>query len=507
MRKLHEIYRLRFEAELGQRTIAGCVRASTTTVGEYLKRFERAGLDWSVARDWTEAELESKLFPSVREATVVRPLPDWAEVQKQLKSHKGVTLKLLWEEYRQRHGDDGYSRSRYCELYRQWRRRIDVTMRQDHRAGEMLFVDYAGVTVPITDPNNGQIHQAQVFVAVLGASNYTFAEATWGQTLREWIDSHCRAWTFFGGVTEIIVPDNLKVGVTSPCYYEPDLNRTYQSLAEHYDVAIVPTRIRRAQDKASVEKAVQQVEREILARLRHVQFFSLADANAWIVRLLVEHNERPFQKLEGSRRSHFLDLDKPALRPLPAEPFTFAEWKRQTLPADYHVEVEGHYYSAPHRLRRRILHISYTERTVEVFYKGQRVGSHARSRVIGGKTTTASHMPSHHRHWAERSPERYIERAKGLGKSIGVFVEHLFERAEHPQLAYKSSEGVLRLAREYGKERLETACRRALALGAYSYRHLRSTLDNSLEEVQLPEEGPSTPPVEHANLRGAAYYR
>jgi transposase len=507
MRKLHEIYRLHFEAGLSQRTIAGCVRASTTTVGEYLRRFERAGLSWPEAKAWAEADLEKRLFPSVCHRAPTRPMPDWALVQKEIKSHKGVTLKLLWEEYRQRHGDAAYSRSRFCELYREWSRKIDVTMRQDHRAGEMMFVDYAGVTVPITDPANGLVHEAQIFVAVLGASNYTYAEATRGQTLREWIDAHCRAFRFFGGCTELVVPDNAKVGVKSPSYYEPDLNRTYQSLAEHYGVAIAPARIRKAQDKASVEKAVQQVERDVLARLRHVKFFSLADLNAEIRRLVARHNEQPFQKLDGSRRSYYVEIDRPALKPLPATRFVFAEWKRQTLPSDYHVEVEGHYYSAPYRLRRLKLDVTYTDRTVEIFYKGQRVASHARSRVRGGKTTVLSHMPAHHRHWAERSPERYMEQARRLGEATGAFVAGLFERAKHPQLAYKSSEGVLRLAREYGTERLETACRRALRLRAFRYRHLESTLENGLEEMSLPEENPHAAVVEHANLRGAGYYR
>src|SRR5690606_923121 len=269
---------------------------------------------------------------------------------------------------RERHPERGYSRSHYCELYRAWREEIDVTMRQDHLAGEKLFVDYAGVTVPVTDPKTGEIRQAQVFVAVLGASNYTYAEATWTQQLRDWIGSHVRAFAFFGGVPELIVPDNLKAGVTSPCYYEPDLNRTYQDMAEHYGVAVAPARVRRAQDKSSVEKAVQQVEREILAPLRNVAFFSLAALNQEIRRLLKEHNERAFQKLDGSRRSHFEELDRPALRALPADRYQYADWKRQKLPPDYHVEVDGHYYSAPYQLKGRKLDVRYSERTVEIFY-------------------------------------------------------------------------------------------------------------------------------------------
>jgi transposase len=443
----------------------------------------------------------------------MRPLPNWAGVQKELKAHKGVTLQLLWKEYRERHPDDAYSRSRFCELYREWREAVDVTMRQDHVAGEKLFVDYAGVTVPITDPATGKIRHAQVFVAVLGASNYTYAEATWSQQLRDWIASHVRAFAFFGGVPQLVIPDNLKAGVTSPCYYEPDLNRTYQDLAEHYGIAVAPSRVRRPQDKASAEKGVQQIEREILAPLRHVAFFSLAELNREIRRLLSEHNERDFQKLPGSRRSHFEELDRPALRPLPAERYEYAEWKRQTLPPDYHVEVGGHHYSAPFKLKGKKLDVRYTDRTVEVFYKGHRAASHVRSHAAtgaeGGKTTASAHMPERHRAYAERSSERYLDRARKLGEATGLMVERILEARKHPQLAYRSCEGVLRLAREYGAERLEAACCRALLIRAHSYSHLRSTLENSLEHDLPADSAPSgdTLPTVHVNLRGGGYYQ
>lgn len=508
MRNLREIYRLRFEARLSQRKIARCIKASTTTVGEYLKRFEEAGLTWPLPEEMTDAELEAKLFPSVGSAATKRPVPNWAEVQKELKSHKGVTLQRLWDEYKERHGD-GYGRSRYCELYREWRGQVDVTMRQDHAAGEKLFVDYAGVTVPVTDPTTGEIRHAQIFVATLGASNYTYAEATWTQQLRDWIEAHCRALAFMGGVPALVVPDNTKSGVTKACYYEPDLNRTYQDMAEHYGVAIAPARARQARDKAAVEKAVQQVERELLAPLRTVQFFSLAELNRELRRLLEKHNERPFQKLPGSRRSHFEELDRPALRPLPAEPYRYAEWKRQTLASDYHVEVDVHYYSAPYTLKRKKLDVRYTEKTVEVFYKGRRVASHVRSFVKGGKTTASVHMPAHHRAYAERSPERYAARARKIGEATGELVERILAARKHPQLAYNSCEGVLRLGREYGRERVEAASRRALRLGAYSYKHLDATLKNGLEH-DLPSGDTSygdTLPTVHINLRGADYYQ
>jgi len=506
MRKLREILRLRHEAGLSHRQIAASLRLSPTTVTEYLKRLEKAGFAWPVPEELTDRELERRLFPPAP-LTRTRPLPDWPAVQRELR-HKGVTLGLLWNDYITEH-PDGYSYSRFCELFAEWLGEVDVVMRQHYRAGEMLFVDYAGMTVPVQDRAGGELRYAQIFVATLGASNYTYAEATWTQQLRDWIDAHVRAFAFFGGAPELLVPDNAKVGVKSPSYYEPDVNPTYQDLAAHYGVAVMPTRVRTPRDKAKVEKGVQEVERQILAPLRKMQFFSLADLNREIRRLLEVHNHRPFQKLPGSRRSLFEEVERPALRPLPAQPYEFAEWRRQLLGRDYHVEIDGHYYSAPHELCRKKLDVRATSTTVEIFYKGSREASHTRSFVKGGKTTASAHMPKHHRDWATRTPERYRRGAERIGPSAAELIKELLASGPHPQLTFKSCEGILRLVREYGRERVNAACSRALALGTLRYKSVRSILERGLDQHALPEEPPSgdSIPTVHVNLRGADYYR
>ncbi len=510
MRKLREIFRLHFEAGLSRRAIARALLVSTTTVGDYLNRFERGGLRWPLVPDLSEPELERLLFPPLHcSRASVRPVPDWAQVQKELIEHKGLTLQLLWSEYNDRHGARAYSRSRFFELYRAWRDQIDVTMRQEHTAGEMLFVDYAGVEMPIIDRATGQTRQVPIFVAAHGASNYTYAEATETEQLRDWIDSHVRAFEFFGGTVRVLVPDNLKTGVTSPCYYEPDLNRTYHEMAMHYGVAVVPARVRHPQDKPVVEKAVQQIEREVLAPLRKRQFFSISELNRELAALLKKHNERPFQKLPGSRRSYFEELDRPALGALPATRYEYADWKSQKLPRDYHVEFDSHYYSAPYLLKGKEMEIRATTRVVEIFHRRRRVASHVRSRVKGAKTTLPEHMPDNHRAWAERSPEGYIARARAVGPSVGELVKRILDESLHPQLAFRSCEGILRLVREYGSGRTETASRRALLLAAHSYRHVRATLENALEnEPVLEIESPGdTLPSVHVNLRGSGYYQ
>ena len=510
MRKMREIYRLHFEAGLSQRAIARALLVSTTTVGDYLNRFESARLRWPLDPDVSEVDLEQLLFPGRECAAVAaRPVPDWTQVQKELIQHKKLTLQLLWTEYHERHGARAYSRSRFFELYRIWRNQIDVTMRQEHTAGETLFVDYAGLKMTIINAATGQCRQVPIFVAAHGASNYTYSEATESEQLRDWIDSHVRAFEFFGGTPRILVPDNLKTGVTSPCYFEPDLNQTYHEMATHYGVAVVPARVCHPQDKSVVEKAVQQVEREVLAPLRSRQFFSVSELNQAMSVLLKKHNERPFQKLAGSRLSYFEELDQPALGALPATRYEYADWKSQKLPRDYHVEFDSHYYSAPYRLKSKKMEIRATTRVVEIFHRSRRVASHVRSHVKGAKTTLPEHMPDNHRAWAERSPEGYIERAVAVGPSVGELLQRILGESLHPQLAFRSCEGILRLAREYGSDRTETASRRALLLAAHSYKHIRATLENSLENEPVVENDSSgdTLPSIHVNLRGSGYYQ
>jgi transposase len=505
MRKIKDVLRLRFEAGLSQRQIARSCGLGKTTVIECLRRFEQSGLLWPAAAELDEATLERTLYPPPPGvATDCRALPDWASVHRELR-RKGVTLTLLWHEYKAGH-PEGFQYSWFCDQYRAWAGKLDVVMRQEHRAGEKLFVDYAGQTVEVVDRHTGEVRQAQIFVAVLGASNYTYAEATWTQQLPDWIGAHVRAFEFLGGTSEVVVPDNLRSAVSKAHRYEPDLNPTYAELARHYGVAVLPARARRPRDKAKAEVAVQMVERWILAVLRHRSFFSLAELNREIARLLERLNTRPFKKLPGSRRALFEQLDRPALRPLPAQPYVFAEWKKVRVNIDYHVEVDGHYYSVPYQLVRKQLEARFTARTVECFYKGQRVASHLRSSLKGRHTTVAEHMPASHRHYAEWTPQRLIRWAEKMGPATAAVIQTILERRVHPQQGFRSCLGILRLGKGFGEERLEAACRRALRLGACSYKSIESILRQGLDRKALPEPQERELSIEHANLRGSQYY-
>jgi transposase len=416
-----------------------------------------------------------------------------------------VTLMLLWEEYRAA-DPQGFAYSWFCEHYRAWAGKLDVVMRQTHHAGEKLFVDYAGQTVEVIERASGEVRRAQIFVAVLGASNYTYAEATWTQALPDWIGSHVRAFEYFGGVAEILVPDHLKSGVQRTCRYEPDLNPTYAALANHYGVAVIPARVRRPRDKAKAEVGVQVVERLILAALRHRTFFSLAELNAAIAVLLDRLNRRPFQKLPGSRREAFATLDQPVLRPLPATPYMFATWKRVRVRIDYHVEVDGHYYSVPYALVKQSLDARLTAHTVECFHKGQRVASHVRSHRKGQHTTVSEHMPKAHREYAAWTPQRLVHWAEQTGSATTAVIAHILADRPHPQQGFRSCLGILRLGERYGTARLEAACRRALRLGACRYQSLASILDRGLDRQPLPESHERSLPPAHDHLRGPGYY-
>jgi len=452
-----------------------------------------------------DTALEQKLFPSATGTSKRnRNAPDWLEVHKELK-RKSVTLALLWHEYKT-DNPEGYQYSWFCRQYAEWVGTIDLVMRQEHRAGEKLFVDYAGQTMDITNRLTGEVKKAQIFVAVLGASNYTYAEATLSQGLPDWIDSHVRALNYFGGVPEVLVPDNLKSGVSKACFYEPDINPTYHDLATHYNTVVVPARVREPRDKAKAESGVQVVERWILAKLRNHTFFSLSELNEAISKLLEELNNKPFQKLPGSRRSMFEELDRPALKPLPSEQYLFAEWKKATVNIDYHLEVDGHYYSVPYQLVKKKVDVRITSATVECFYRNKRIAGHKRSDRKGYHTTLHEHMPSRHQKYLEWSPERFLRWAQKIGPQTVVLTEKILSSRAYPQQAYRTLLGILRLGKSYSNERLEAACGRAVLIGATSYRSVESILKNGLDSKPVPEKEPS-PPVCHRNIRGSQYYQ
>jgi len=415
-----------------------------------------------------------------------------------------VTLTLLWDEYIALH-PDGLSYSQYCRLFREFRKTLDPRMRQIHKAGEKLFVDYAGMTGQVIDRKTGEILQAQIFVATLGASNYTFSEATWSQTMPDWIGSHNRAFEFFGGVPRIVVPDNVKTGVTSPHLYEPDLNRTYLEMAEHYAVAVVPARPIKPRDKAKVESGVQVVEQRVLAPLRNRRFLSLAELNEAISDLVDKLNNTPFQKLEGTRRQMFEQIDAPALRPLPDQRYVFATWKKARVNIDYHIEFDKSYYSVPCNLLKKEVDIRATARVVEIFFKNERVASHTRFARAGQHSTCIEHMPRAHRDYAEWTPERLTRWAHETGGATGTAIEKILERHIIPEQGFRSCMGVMRLGQKYGAERLEAACARINGAGCPTYRRIEAILKKGLDNAPAASQEPERV-IQHANIRGASYY-
>ncbi len=508
MRKIKEVLRLRFEVGLSHHQIARSCGMGRTTVREYLQRAKRAGISWPLPEAMTEAELEALLFaPPPTTPGVMRPLPDWQQVHEELKG-RGVTLFVLWEEYKAAH-PNGFQYSRFCDLYRAWKGKLPVWMRQEHRAGEKLFIDYAGMTMPVYDRKSGKAHTAQIFVATMGASYYTYAEATWTQTLPDFIMSHVRAFAYFGGVSELLVPDNLRSAVSYSCRYEPDANPTYTRLAEHYGTAILPARPLKPKDKSRVESSVNGVEQRILAKLRHQRFFCLEDLNRAIRALLVEYNDRPFQQLEGSRRSVFEKLEKPALKPLPPYPFEYEEWEQRRVNLDYHVRLRAdeHNYSVPHRLVGETIDVRLTDKTVECFHKGQRVAGHLRSHQKNGHTTVPEHMPQAHREHAQWTPERIIHWVGKAGPCAAQVAQRILELRPHPQQGFQACRGLIRLGETHGSERLEAACERALAINAASYKTVNDILKQNLDKLPLPKTKTSTPAIAHDNVRGADYYQ
>lgn len=510
MRKLKELMRLKCEARLTHRQIARSLGISPGTVSTYAQKVAEAGLGWPLPEGLSEEALESQLFnaPAWRGRSGAKCEPDFPTVHQALK-RKGVTLQLLWEEYREGLTlEQAYSYAQLCARYRRWKRRLKRSMRQVHRAGEKLFVDYAGPKVEVVDPTTGEVREAHIFVAVLGASSYTYAEATWTQTLPDWCGSHARAFAFFGGVSTLVVPDNLRSAVSKACRYEPDLNPTYAQMAAHFGVAVLPARPRKPKDKAKVEVGVQVVERWILARLRHHTFFSLGELNKAVAELLADLNHRPFKRLPGSRREAFERLERAALKPVPMLPYVYTEVKKATVYIDYHVEVDGHYYSVPHRLVGEKVETHTSATAVSIIHRGKSVALHVRSRLRGQFTTVAEHMPRSHRAHARWSPGRFLNWGADIGEATLTVVKSLLENRPHPEHGYRSCLGLLNLKKRYGPERLEAACRRAVAIGSPTRKSVLSILEQGLDRVALdaPEQRTLAFSAEHENVRGATYY-
>jgi transposase len=504
MSKLKQLIGLQ-ASNLSVRALSRALGLSVGAVSKYLRAVREAGISAAEAETLSETELEHRVFAPSPAKPGALVGPDCAWIHGELKRHRHVTLQLLWEEYAGRYGAAAYRRSAFCQIYRRWEKRLKRSMRQRHFAGEKLFIDYAGRTVPIYGRHGEEAFRAQIFVCAMGASGCAYAEATRSQALPDWLASHVRALEYYGAAPTIFVPDNPRVGVTRADRYEPELQRSYEELAAHYHAVVIPARPYRPKDKSRAELSVLLVYRWILARLRHQRFFSLDELNAAIRPLLTELNARPFQRLPGSRRSVFESLDRPAMRPLPLTPYVYAEWKELTVAFDYHVDVDRHYYSVPHALVGHSVWARFTAATVEVFFRSERIASHVRSYQRGTHTTLPEHMPKSHRAHAEWSPKRLIQWGESIGPHTGAIVEHLLRSKPHPEQGYRACLGLLALAREYGEPRLEAASLLAVRLGSPTRKSVKSILESG-RDLRTNTEALALELPAHGNVRGPGYY-
>ena len=507
MRKVREILRLKQEVKLSHREVADSLGVSIGVVSKVVNRAKLAGLAWESVAELSEDAVETRLYgargsPGVARA---RPDPEWIHTERK---RPGVTLELLHLEYLREH-PGGYRYTQFCEHYRQWLSTRRPTMRQAHRGGERAYVDYSGKRPWLVDRQTGEISEVELFVGVLGASSYTYAEATQSQKVEDFIPSHVRMLEYFGGAPSLLTPDQLKSGVTKPCWYDPQIQRTYEEMASHYRCAVVPARPRRPRDKAKVEVGVQVVQRWVLARIRNETFFTLGELNVRIRQLLVELNDRPMRDHGGKSRRELYELvDKPALTALPAERFVFAEWATARVNIDYHIVFEGSFYSVPHALVHEKVDVRVTAATVEVMHKNQRVCSHERLRQAGSYSTHKEHMPRAHQEALAWPPSRLMAWADTVGPHVGVLVRAILTSRPHPEQGYRPCLGILRLARVHGNERLDRACHRAHLAGARSFRHVAAILKNRLADIPLDEHTnqPDRAPLSHENVRGPSYF-
>ncbi|MFQ5506838.1 MAG: IS21 family transposase [Planctomycetota bacterium] len=505
MRQIRNVLRLKFERGLSHREIARALGIGVGTVSEYVRKATEAGLGWPLAEELDDTALEGRVFGRRAASAGERPLPDFAGIHQELR-RKGVTLQLLWVEYLEAH-PGGYRYSQFCELYRRFRKKLSPSMRQIHRAGEKAFVDFAGQKIEWVDPRTGEVQSCELFVGVLGASSFIYAEATPDQTLPSWIAAHVRMLETFGGAPQIITPDNLKSGVTRPCRYEPVVNRTYEEMARHYGAVVIPARPARPKDKATAEVSVQIAERWILAALRNRTFFSFAELNRTIRERCRLINDRPMQRLGVSRRELLERLDRPALQPLPSSRFEPATWSEGTVSIDYHVGVARNFYSVPYQLIGERVEARLTATMVEIFYKSKRIASHRRLHGRGKYATNPDHMPRSHRAHAEWTPSRLIAWAGKTGPATAHMVTEILKRRPHPEQGYRACLGIMRLEKAHSTERLEAACRRAARLRAFSYRTVKNILSAGTDRLPLERDSSPTPaPPRHPNIRGGAYY-
>lgn len=501
MRKIRDVLRLKLDAKLSIRQISASTKVSVGAIQKLLHKTEALNLSWPLPDSLTDEQLAKLFYPAAdTKASARYQIPDWAAVHQELK-RKGMTKQLLWEEYTQQYPNRCYSYSQYCDRYLHWNKQQKRSMRQLHKAGEKCFIDYCGQTVPIVNHSTGEIRHAQVFVAVLGASNYTYAEATESQSLPDWLQSHVRTFEFFGGTPEMLIPDNLRSGVSKACRYDPELNPSYQQLAEHYQLAVMPARPYKPKDKAKAEVGVQIVERWILARLRHHSFFSLAEVNQCICALLEELNLKPFKQLPGNRKEAFDKLDHPALKSLPLHPYRYVAIKKVKVNIDYHIQYEQHHYSVPHQYVDEKLELHAGDQLVQLYYRQQLIASHPRKRYPG-MTTDEAHMPKRHQKHQQWTPGRLKQWASSIGPDTLKWVSQRMEEKAHPEQAYRLCLGLLSLSRQYPAQRLNGSCKIANQEGLAKLKQIKSILASNRDQLPEPEEGTTRLSQDHENIRG-----
>ncbi len=474
-------------------------------MADYVRRYKKSSLSIEELKRHNDREIYEALFKdTVTICESSKSLPDFALIHEELKQ-RHVTRLLLWEEYREV-CPTGLGYTQFCERFNRWRKKLTITMRQIHKAGDKMFVDYSGLTMDIIDRFTGEVKKAEIFVACLGASGYSFAEAGRSQKKASFIRSHINAFKFFGGVTAILVPDNLKSAVTQADWYEPKLNESYQDMAEHYELAIIPARPRKPKDKAKVELSVKLVQRWILAKLRHRQFYSIAELNQAIKPLLDELNNRKIQHLSKSRRLLYEQMDKPALRSLPTQPYLYKEFKLCRVNIDYHVQLEKAYYSVPYQLTGKEVELRYSESSVEIFYQNKRVALHQRLHLPGSYSTKSEHMASAHRAYAKWTPSRLINWSKSFGINTKILIETILTKKPHPEMGFRTSLGILNAAKDMDKTIVEAVAKKMIALNVYRVSNFKAIVKSKSYLRDKPATV-NTPEGNHENVRGQAYYR
>jgi transposase len=505
MRKLRDILRLRLSAGLSIRQIHAVTRASIGLIQKLIARADVLELGWPLPAECDDTQLHALFYPPANNHGAERlEQPNCPELHQSLK-YKGVTLQLLWEEYADQFGARAYRRTQFCAIYRSWRQQQKRSMRQVHKAGEKCFVDYCGPTIPIVNAHTGEIRGCQVFVGVLGASNYTYAEATLSQKLQDWLGSHSRMFTFFGGTPAVVVPDNLRSAVSKPCRYDPDLNPAYQQLAEHYGVAVIPARPYKPKDKSKAEVAVLIVERWIMAKLRHHTFFSLAEVNQCIKALLVDLNNKPFKQLPGDRRQAFETIDQRELGPLPTHPYEFVDIKQTKVNIDYHVQYDHHFYSVPHEYVGETIELHVSDRLVTAYFRQHQAAQHPRA-FTAGMTTTEAHMPERHQKHQPWTPERLLSWAEKIGPEVKYWISRQLDIKAHPEQAYRMCLGLVSLSKQYPATRLEAACGIANKHNLVRLKQIKSILTSNRDQLPVQLNPTVELPQDHGNIRGPHHF-